>query len=428
MTQKPRIFWGWYIIGLMIIAMMLIYGVRFAFSVFYAPVLDHFGWYRGSTAIMLSLNILVYGLAAPLAGFLIDRWKPRAVAIMGLCTVSLATAACYFTQEIWHFYLLFGFVVPIGTAFCGSVIFNPALINWFGNKRGMAVGLGQIGGGMSFVYTMMVEAVITAWGWRASFLVMGGLVLFVLVPLYLIFYYLRPGDKGRTVYKAGKPADGGSENSASLPARDWTLKTAFRTYQLWMLVLSEFFLWGIGLYMVLAHGVKFAEDAGFSSMVAASAFALFGFVSIAGQLCSSISDKIGRETALTISVALAIFGTAAMLLVKDASQLWLIYVFPVCAGFATGIFSPVMIVGTGDIFRGRNVGTLTALLMTGSGLGGAIGPWLGGYIYDMTGSYHIAFYIAIGAFVLGGLSFWLAAPRNAERLRTKLMTPVKSRI
>jgi MFS family permease len=116
-----------------------------------------------------------------------------------------------------------------------------------------------------------------------------------------------------------------------------------------------------------------------------------------------------------------------MLLVKDASQLWLLYAFPVCSGFATGIFSPVMIVGTGDIFRGRNVGTLTALLMTGSGVGGAIGPWLGGYIHDMTGSYNIAFYIAIGAFVLGGLSFWLAAPRKAESLRAKLMKPVKSR-
>jgi MFS family permease len=424
-TKRPRIFWGWYIIGLMIIAMMLIYGVRFAFSVFYAPVLDYFGWYRGSTAIMLSLNILVYGLTAPFAGFLVDRWKPRVVAIMGLCTVSLATTACYFAQELWHFYLLFGVVVPIGTAFCGSVIFNPALINWFGNKRGMAVGLGQIGGGMSFVYTMMVEAVITGWGWRASFLVMGGLVLVVLVPLYLIFYYLRPEDKGRTVYESGKLTDNGGEKITSLPARDWTLKTAFRTYQLWMLVLAEFCLWGVGNYMILAHGVKFAVDAGFSSMVAASAFALFGFASIAGQLCSSVSDRIGRETALTVSVALAIFGTAALLLVKDASQLWLLYVFPVCSGFATGIFSPVMIVGTGDIFRGKNISTLTALLMTGSGLGGAIGPWLGGYIYDMTGSYNIAFIIAMAAFAVGGLSFWLAAPRNAEKLRARLMKPVE---
>jgi MFS family permease len=424
MTKRPRIFFGWYIISLMIIGMMLIYGIRFAFSVFYSPVLDYFGWFRGSTAIMLSLSILVYGLTAPLSGFLIDRWKPRVVAVLGLCTVSLATAACYFASEIWHFYFLFGVIVPIGTAFCGSVIFNPALINWFGKKRGMAVALGQIGGGMSFVYTLMVEAVITSWGWRASFPVMGGLVLIVLVPLYLVFYYLRPEDKGRTVYEAGKLMGNDVEKVTSLPARDWTLKTAFRTYQLWMLVLSEFFLWGVGNYMVLAHQVKFAEDVGFSSMLAASVFALFGFVSIAGQLCSSISDKIGREMTLAISVVIGICGLVALLLVRDASQLWLLYVYAICFGFATGVFSPVMIVGTGDIFRGRNIGTLTALLMTGSGIGGAIGPWLGGFIYDKVHSYQVAFIIAIIAYAVGGFAFWLAAPRKAESLRDRLMKPV----
>jgi MFS family permease len=422
---KPRIFFGWYIIGLMIIAMMLVYGIRLSFSVFFKPILDEFGWFRGVTAIMLSLNILVYGLAAPVSGFLVDRWKPRNVVVLGLCTISLGTAACFFARELWHFYLLFGVVIPIGTAFCGSPVLNPALINWFGKRRGMAVGLGQIGGGLSFVYILMVEAVIATWGWRASFLVMAGLVIIVLLPLYLIFYYHRPEDKKIPAYGVEELSAGGAVKEAQPPLRDWTLGTALRSYQLWMLVLSEFCLWGLGNYMILAHQVKFAEDVGFSSLLAASAFALFGFASIGGQLCSSFSDKIGREITLTISTLLAIGGLIALISVRDASQLWLLYLYSISSGFATGVFSPVMIVGTADIFRGRNISTLTALLMTGSGLGGAIGPWLGGYIYDKVGSYHIAFVISMAAFVVGTASFWLAAPRNSEKLRARLMKPVE---
>jgi sugar phosphate permease len=422
-TKQPRIFFGWYIIGLMIIAMMLIYGIRLSFSVFFAPVLDYFGWYRGSTAIMLSLNIFVYGLASPVAGLLVDRWKPRTVAVLGLFIVSVSTATCYFASQLWHFYLLFGVLLPIGAAFCGSPVLHPTIINWFGKWRGLAVGLGQIGGGLSFMYTMMVEAVISRWQWQVSFLVMGGLVIVVLLPLYLLFFYHRPEDKGMVAYGAGEPS-AGEVKGAQPPERDWTLRTALGTYQLWLLVFAEFCFWGMGNYMILAHQVKFAEDAGFSSLLATSAFALFGMVSIAGQLCSFISDKIGREWALTFSVVLAVGGLVALMSVRDASQLWLLYVFSVCSGFATGIFSPVMIVGTADIFRGRNISTLMALLLTGSGFGGAIGPWLGGYIYDVFKSYNIAFLISMAAFIIGGISFWVAAPRKAESLRARLMKPV----
>jgi len=423
MTKRPRIFFGWYIIGVMIISMTLVYGIRTSFSVFFAPVLDDFGWYRGSTALMLSINIFIYGLTSPVAGLLIDRWKPRIVPVLGIFILSLSTAACYFATELWHFYLLFGVLVPIGTAFCGSPVLNPVLINWFGKRRQLAVGLGQMGGGLSFIYTMLIETVISHWQWQASFLVMGGLVFIVLLPLFLIFYHHRPEDKGMSVYGADKTTDSGEIKGAPHPARDWKLGDALRTYQLWLLVFTEFCFWGVGNYMVLAHQVKYAEDVGYSPMLAASVFALYGFVSIGGQLCASISDKIGREMTLTISGILAIGGLVALISVRDTSQLWLLYVYAISSGFATGLFSPVIIVGTADIFRGKNTGVITALLMTGVGFGGAIGPWLGGYIYDVSQSYHVAFIISMAAFAVGGLSFWLAAPRKAESLRARLMKP-----
>jgi MFS family permease len=417
MVKKPGFFFGWYLVGLMGISMMLVYGIRNAFSVFFGPVLDEFGWYRGSTAMMLALNILVYGLTAPVAGSLVDRWKPRRVVFIGIFILTLSTALCSFAGELWHFYLLFGVLVPIGSAFCGSPVMNPTLMHWFDKRRQLAIGLGQIGGGLSFAYTMLVSAVIVGWGWRPSFYVMAGLLLVILLPLCLAFYHFRPEDKGLQ-------ADGVETDVTDIPVGEvtggvveWTLRSAMATHRLWMLVISQICYWGIGNYLVLGHQIKYAEDIGFSSTLATSVFALFGIASIIGQLCSPISDKIGRELTVSLAVVMAIGALVALISVNDISQLWLLYVYALSSGFATGLFSPTIFVGVADIFHGKNIGAIAAMILVGTGIGGAVGPWLGGYIYDITGSYNNAFIISMVSFAVAGICFWLAAPGRAVKKR-----------
>jgi MFS family permease len=241
----------------------------------------------------------------------------------------------------------------------------------------------------------------------------------VLLPLYLLFFYIRPEDKKMKAYGSGELQAGGIAPGVTAAGPDWTLGKAFRTYQLWLLVFSDFCYWGIGNYLVLAHQIKFAEDAGYNSLLAASVFALFGIMSIVGQVGAFISDSIGREKTVLIAVVLAIGGLVALISVRDTSQTWLLYLYAICSGFGTGLFSPTIIVGTADIFHGKNIGAILALLLTGIGCGGAIGPWLGGYIYDISGSYNIAFIISIITIALAGISFWVAAPRHANRLRQK---------
>lgn len=175
-----------------------------------------------------------------------------------------------------------------------------------------------------------------------------------------------------------------------------------------------------GWYLVGITIAAMTLDAGYSSILATSVFALFGIVSIGGQICASLSDSIGREKTVTVAVVLAIGALVALLSVRDTSQPWLLYVYATCSGFATGIFSPNIFAGIGDIYHGKNIGSISAMLLFGTGFGGALGPWLGGYIYDITGSYNIAFTISIVAFAVAGISFWIAAPRNADRLRAKI--------
>jgi sugar phosphate permease len=125
--------------------MTFIYGIRHSFSVFFSPFLDEFRWSRGDTAMMMSLNVLTYGLVAPIAGGLADRWRPRVLIFIGVMILGISTAACAFANRLWHFYFLFGFLMSAGTAFSGWPVFAPALMNWFMRKRSLVLGLAQIG-------------------------------------------------------------------------------------------------------------------------------------------------------------------------------------------------------------------------------------------------------------------------------------------
>jgi len=425
MVRRPRFFYGWVIVGIAIINLVLVYGIRHSFSVFFPPILDEFGWSRGSTAIMLSLNLLIYGLVAPIAGSLVDRWKPRMVMLIGITILSLATASCAFANELWHFYLLFGILVSVGTAFCGWPIFSPVLANWFAKKRGLVLGIGQAGVGLSFAYGMFAEYTISQLGWRHAYFVLASTLVALLLPLYLLFFHHRPENRGLKAYGATElPATKDLTVEVTTTkdpvSGDWTLGKAMKTYQLWLLALSFFLYWGIGCYLVLAHQVKFAEDVGYSSLFAASVFALFGICMAAGQLSGFISDWIGREITITLTTILGIGALVALISVGDTSQPWLLYVYAICFGYGAGLYPATLFAAAADIFHGKHFGGIGGLLLTGMGIGGAISPWLGGYIYDISGSYISAFVLCMVCFGLSGLAFWIAAPRNATRLRAKI--------
>ena len=423
MVKRPPFFYGWVIVGTAIVSMTLIYGIRHSFSIFFPSILDEFGWSRGSTAIMLSLNVLIYGLMAPVAGSLGDRWKPRRVMPIGITILGLATAGCAFANELWHFYLLFGILVPIGTALSGWPLLGPALANWFAKRRGLAMGLGQMGGGLSFTYGMFAAFAISQLGWRSAYFVLAGTLVALILPLYPFFHY-RPENRGLRAYGATElPATKGSTaevGAVEKPvSRDWTLRQATRTYQLWLMVFSFFLYWGVATYLVLAHQVKFAEDAGYSILFAASILAIFGIFMAAGQLSSSISDWVGREMTITLATTLSIVALVALVSVKDTSQPWLLYVYATCFGYGAGLYSPTMVAGMADLFHGRHFGTIAGLLLTGMGIGATIGPWLGGYIYDISGSYISAFIFSMVCLGVACIAFWIAAPRHAARLRAK---------
>jgi MFS family permease len=417
-NRDSPFFYGWVIIAVGIITGMLVYGARYSFSVFFPKILDEFGWSRGSTALMVSFNVLVYGLMAPIAGTLGSRWKPQILMPAGVIILSLALIGCSYAYRLWHFYIFFGVIAPVGSALCGWPIISPALMNWFATRRGLVMGVGNTGGGLGFVFGLLAQFLILHLGWRSAYLAVAVILVVILLPMHRFIFHYRPESKGLKAYGSGHLK---SEKAAGegIPSRDWTLPQMLRTYQFWLLILSYFLFWGISVFLVLAHQIQYAEDAGYSSVFAVSVFALYGVAMLLGQSSGMMSDRIGREKTMALCAAAVLIGLFSLISVRDTSQPWLLYIYALSFGYGAGLYTALIFAGTADIFYGKHFGTASGMLLTGFGLGGAIGPWIGGYIYDTTGSYENAFILCIACIVLGSVSYWIAAPRNARNLRAR---------
>ncbi len=220
-----------------------------------------------------------------------DRWDPFVQS--GHPNPCCSSAFCFWAwprrrvrllRAYGTFYVLFGVLAPIGLAAAGSPILNPTIMNWFATRRGTALGLAQTGGGLSFVFVFMMEFVITEFGWRTAYIVLGFLTIAVLLPIVLLKYSFSPKERGMTPYgSAQEEPEVTATSEITEPVELLSRASGLRSSQLWLLFISNMLFWGTGCYLILAHQVRFAIDAGFSSTVAASTSAAFGIFMVLGQ-------------------------------------------------------------------------------------------------------------------------------------------------
>jgi len=425
MSKKPLFFHGWIILAISFAAMAIAYGVRNSFSVFYVVILDEFGWSRASTAGIFSLNVVVYGITAPFAGALVDRFGPKKVLLTGAIILALATVLCSMVNTIAHFYLLFGLVGAIGTGLTGYPANAAVLPHWFVRRRGMAFGIFTSGFGLSFLTVSLVQYFITKFGWRMSFILLGILVAVILLPLIALFSHHRPQDIGlfpdgtRPLEKVKRSSDGAKgpmvldEEWASI---NWSLRKAMRTYQFWFLFLATFCIFGFVETLVVVHQVALMRDVGFSTTFVTSILLLWGIMIALGNLGGFLSDKIGREKTFTIGCLASILGLFMLLLLEQSHDSWILYLYAVSFGLGMGMTGPALGAASADMFQGRHFGSINGFLVLGFGLGGIIGPWFGGFVFDTTKNYSTAFIVAILVTCVAFVLLWIAAPRKIRKL------------
>jgi sugar phosphate permease len=412
----------WAIAAIAAVCMVVVYGIRHSFSAFFPPILDDYGWTRGGTALMFSINVALYGILAPIAGSLADRLKPKLMMSLGILIMGISTASCALANELWQFYVLFGILLSVGTPFSGAPVMIPVVSRRFTRRRGAALGIVVAGGALSFSVVTYAEYLISMFDWRLAFVLLAGTATGIYIPLILSFFRGQPKQQLEPSVETREKSTSDSINpqesaTVSSDYGNQPLIHILKDYRLWLIALAYMLYMGIANYLIVAHQVVFFLDLGYDSHFAASIAGAVGIFAALGALCGFLSDRIGREMVFTACCALSTISLLILLSQKDASNPWALYIFVLSFGFPMGLFSPALIAGAADLFYGKHFGTVNGIVFMGFGLGGAIGPWLGGYIFDITGNYSPAFIICIAAYIIACISFWVAAPHRANKAR-----------
>ena len=423
LKKRPRIFYGWVILGVAIITIILGYTVRNTFSVFYPAVVEAFGWERGSTALMFSITILFYGLAAPAAGGLADRFGPRLVLPMGACIMGGGLILCSLARTQWHFYLFYGVIAAVGLSIAGWTPLTTMISNWFVKKRGLAFGILAAAFGASLPSAYAAQFLISRFGWQTAYVIIGLASIIIIVPLCAFFLRRSPQEKGlmpdgipQTQHKAqaqDQPA-GQTIRQRQWADTTWTLSGALRTYQFWLLFLISFCLMGFAEQTLVAHQVYFFKDAGYEPMTAAAIYSVFGIMYAIGKLCSFLSDHLGREMVFIPGCLLSTALAGLLFFIEDMHQPWMPFLFAACFGLAFGPTIPILLTTVADLFQGRHFGSIQGVVMVGLSLGGAISPWLAGFLHDKTGSYSMTFFLLVVSLLVPAVLMWLVAPRKVR--------------
>lgn len=416
LSQRLPFFYGWVIIAVAFVSMALAVNARTAFSLFFPPILDEFGWERGLTAGAFSFGFLVSAAMSPLMGRVMDRYGVVPVLQAGVFCVSGGLMLAASASQVWHVYLSLGVLVGAGSVclgYTGHGLFLPA---WFVQHRGLAVSIAFAGVGVGSIFLLPgLQSLIERSDWRNACWWLGILVFIVLAPLNLLVRR-RPESLG--LIPDGKTVDGspgGVRRSLRIvdpqwAATDWTLARAIRTARFWWLS-AALFLGLYAWYSVQVHQTRYLLEIGFDAVTAAWALGLVSLVGIPGGIALGwLSDRVGREQVWYIGCGGFVLTYLLLMALGNAPTLWLLGAMVLAQGLIG--YGTTSVSGTipADIFEGRHYGAIFGTISIASISGGALGPWLTGYIHDKTGSYTLAFWIAIMASLASAMCIWRASP------------------
>jgi MFS family permease len=396
-------FYGWVLVAVAFVTMAVGVNARTAFSLLFPAILDEFGWDRGMTAGAFSFGFLVSALVTPCIGWLMDLRGPRLVIELGVAMMAAGLILAALVRAPWQLYLSLGALVGGGVnclAYTGQSLY---LTNWFVRRRGLALSIAFSGVGIGSITVLpWVASLIADAGWRAACFRLGILVLVLLAPLNLLL-------KRRPVLaRIANVVD------HAWAAVDWTLWRALRTARFWWLAAGYFcglFTW----YAVQVHQTKYLIELGFAPSKAALALGLVSLVAVPGQIAfGHLSDRIGREWVWTIGNMGFVLCCVSLILLREQPTKMFLYAMVLTQGTLGYSLTSVMGAIPAEIFEGRHFGRIFGTIMVAAILGGAAGPWLTGALYDATGSYTAAFWIAAGCSAVSALAIWLAAPRRVR--------------
>ncbi|MBL4741076.1 MAG: MFS transporter [Sneathiella sp.] len=418
---KFPIYYGWVVVAVVFVTMGIGVNVRTSFSLLYPAILEEYNWDRATTAAAFTVGFIFAGLFSPILGRMMDFSSPRYMLSASAVLVSVGLVLSTYATEPWHIYLTLGVLVVgsgIVMTYVGHSMFLPA---WFEKRRGLAIGIAFSGVGIGSIILMpLFQEIITEQGWREACWLMAGLLITVVVPLNLLLQRKNPQELG--LFPDGEvPASLGGVTSGRAidpivdrvwAETEWSLPKAVRTGTFWWLCLTcatGLYAW----YAVQIHQTKYLLEIGISPLEASFVLGLVGFAGVVGQIYfGHLSDRIGREWIWSLSAAGFAICYLLLLVMEFESHPFILYAMVIVQGALGYAMAAVFGSMPADLFQGKRYGEILGLVSLLALLGGGIGPWITGYLYDLSGDYRSGFWLAFGISIVSIFSVWMTAPRK----------------
>ena len=291
---KQKIHPGWIAVTVTFFTLMASAGYRSAPSVLIVPLAEAFGWSRSQISLAVSINVLLFGLVAPFAAALMERFTVRKVVMSALALVSISATSTIFMTQPWHLWALWGIGVGIGAGSMALVFAATVANRWFIAKKGIVVGaLTAATASGQLVFLPMLSHFAITFGWKSVSLTVGGAAALV-IPFIYLFLKEKPELLGLAPYGAPDnwqpPAP--NELSAGHIAID-TLKVSSRSKDFWILF-GTFLVCGLSTNgLIGTHFIPAAHDHGMGETVAAGLLALVGVFDVIGTIFSGwLTDRM----------------------------------------------------------------------------------------------------------------------------------------
>jgi MFS family permease len=389
-----KVFYGWIIVAVCWVVNFVVFGIAVnTFTVYVKPIQADLGWSRGEISLAILLAGIAMGVGAAFIGRLIDRTGAKLPMAVGAGVVGVSTLFLSQAQSLPYFYGMF-LVSGLGLGAATLPPVSLVISNWFSAMRGKALGIAMTGTGLGAMVMVPVSTwIVTQWGWRTSYAIMGCLIL-LMVPLNLFFIRTRPSDLGLL------PDGGLTAPEEPISAIGLSVREAFGTQAFWligaMMMLAGLVAMGIGV-----HLMPYLTDIGHTESRASLIISVISGMTVLGKIgLGFVADRWGVRPTVVLAFSLILAG---ILLLMGAVALPVAIVFAIVYGFGIGaplVVNPAL---TAECLGLKHFGAVFGILTLLNSGGAAIGAVLTGYIYDTAGTYLPALLIFVGLVSVAGL-------------------------
>ncbi|WP_458413313.1 MFS transporter [Schinkia sp. CFF1] len=412
--KKSKIHYAWIIVFVTFLSFLAVQGGRLAFGAFMEPWENDLSMNRATTSLISTLSFVIYGISQPFIGRLVDRFGARIIISVSTLIVGISFLFMTFITQPWQLFVLYAFV-SIGVGGASNVAGTVLVMKWFRQKRGLALGILEAGFGFGQMLIVPGSLLLIHYmNWRITNLLLALFLLVVVFPVVLLLLRNQPSEKGMLPL-GGAMEEPSISSNEKVDQVHFSVRDVLRKKQFWYLILPFTVCGFTTTGLMDTHLIPYANSCGFSTTVISATVSILAAFNVIGILLSGVI--VDYWSSRKLLVFLYFTRAIAILLLLTAHNPALLLAFSVLFGlvdFAT--VAPTQLLAT-QLFKQYSIGFIVGCLSLGHQVGSALGSYLPGLFFSMTGYYDLALYLSI--IILVAATFLNLLLPEPEKMKAK---------